>query len=48
MENKGLIYPLLFVAIASGGFCLWKINAGTPTPTESLLLAFILTICTTI
>lgn len=48
MENKGLFYPLLLVAIVSGGACLWKINSGTPTATESLLFAFILTICTTI
>jgi hypothetical protein len=48
MENKGLVYSLLFVAILSGAFCLWSINSGTPTPKESLLLAFILTISTTI
>ena len=48
MENKGLVYSLLFAAIVSGVFCLWMINSGSPTPKESLLLAFILTISTTI
>jgi len=48
MENKGLVYTLLIAAIVSGLFCLRSIDSGTPTPKESLLLAFILTICTTI
>jgi hypothetical protein len=48
MENKGLVFSLLFAAIVSGVFCLWSINHGAPTAKESLLLAFILTICTTI
>lgn len=48
MENKGLIYPLLLAAIVAGLLCLWRINSGSATPKESLLLGFLLTICTTI
>lgn len=48
MENKGLTYSLLFGSIAAGLLCMWRINSGTPTAKESLLLAFLLTICTTV
>jgi ribosomal protein S27E len=48
MENKGLTYSLLCGSIAAGLVCIWRINSGAPTAKESLLLAFLLTICTTV